>query len=331
MRIRMLLAALCAAALGCDGGGDDLIDIDGTGVVRGLVFRDLDASGDLGGADEPARNLSVALVRAGSGETVARTRTASDGTFVFSAVPVGSYEVAVPSDALGDSVRVVYRDPPGLPVEQIDDDDLAAVTVGLADTVAVQIGVGYFVLDIAGARALPSGRRVFVRGVASAVFGATGDTVHVQDSTHAIRATGAAGSGAAVGDSVLVLATTARRDGQPVLAPATVRTTGSGFRVDTTGVSAAVARTASGGRLDARLVRVAEVLVVDTSSSGGRFLMTVEDPSGSVGVTVPIALVRSEFVPGAEFTVTGVLVPRQGVQAVWDVRPRSAADIVRRP
>lgn len=325
---RLLVPALVVLAA-CDNAGEDrLLDVDASGRVAGAVFLDLDASGTPGAADAPASNLQIALVSAGTADTVARVRTDADGVFDFGAVAAGTYDVVVPAGGLGDSIAVVFRDPPGLPIDQIDPDDDTSITVGRNDSIDVEIGVGYHVVSVEEARMLPAGRRVIVRGTALSGIGAVGDgALYLQGESRAIRVTSATGDAVVPGDTVFALGTVGVRDGQPALIGGNARIDGSDGAVDTVLLAAGDARTADGGAHDAQLIRLAAVLVTDTATVATRFVVTVEDPSGTVDVIVPGAAAFPEAVPGNELDIVGLLVPAPGVASTWQVRPRSPDDV----
>lgn len=333
MRRYAILMALCALAAACDPAGEErILDIDAFGTVDGIVFLDLDASSTPGAADVPAANLLVALVREGSSDTVADVRTDVTGLFVFPIVEAGTYEVVVPPSSLGDSLRVVYRDPPGSPVEDIGPGEATSITVGRDDSVSVVLGVGHHIVTVEEARALPNGRRAFVRGVALTSIGALGDTaLYMQGDTRGLRATRVTGDDLLPGDSVLALGTIATRDGQPVLLNAIARLDGTGGAIDTLDLGAGTARTAGGGVHDARLALLEAVLVTDTATVGSRFTITVEDPSGTVVVSVPVDFDLGDIAPGDELDVLGVLVPAPGIASTWQIRPRSSADVTLLP
>ena len=331
--MRRAASALLALALfaACEpAGSDNIIEIDASGTVLGTIFVDGNASGSFETSDPPATDLAVALVVAGTQDTVARTRTNEVGAFSFPLVPVGRYEVVVPASALADSMSLVFRDPPGLPVAEIGADDTVAVTVGVDDSATVRLGVAYPVVTVEAARLLPAGRRVFIRAVSVAGVGSAADsTIFLEGETRGIAVRRVVAPVEA-GDSVLAFGTTARRDGQPILTDASATVLASDIAYDTVPVFAYQAANADGGVLDARLVGLTQLIVTDTSRTTQRFLITAEDPTGSVEISIPITRIQDEYVPGLEFDVTGVLVPRTGVTGAWQIRPRVVEDIVPR-
>lgn len=315
----------------CEPGGGGIVDVGATGTIVGTAFVDANASGSFDAGDVPAAQLSLALVLAGSGDTLAGTRADAEGDFIFAGVPVGTYEIAVPASALGDTMLVVFRDPPGAPVGDIDEGE-ALVTVGAGDSVAVAVGVAYPVVNVETARSLPAGRRVFVAGIVVAGVGTAADsTLFLEGQSRGIAARRMLASPAIAGDSAIVFGVTATRDGQPVLTDAFARVVASELAFDTIRLFAAGAANAGGGIHDARLARVSELIVTDTTRTVGasaRFIMTAEDPTGSVQISIPVALKLPEHAPGFELTVIGVLVPRSGVAGQWQIRPRGLGDIL---
>jgi hypothetical protein len=329
--MRLVLAALTFGIAACESsGGDNMLAIDATSAVDGVVFVDANASRSFEATeDQPASDITVALVLSGTADTVARAQTDAGGAFRFDMIPVGRYDVVIPAVTLGDSMNVVYRDPPGEAVEDIGTGDTTSVILGVADTATVRIGISYPVVSVEEARALPIGRRVLVHAIAESSVGAVGDSsLHVQDAGFAIRATRVAAPTVLPGDSVLLLGRTAMRDGQPVLADASATILVEGAPLDSVVIDARTARTAGGGSLDAYLARVGELMVTDTTRTGGWFIITGVDPSGSVDVAVPIAGVSSAYVPGSVISVVGILVPEPGVVGSWQLRPRATSDVV---
>ena len=330
MRRALFLFALAVGLGACEpAGGDNIFDIDGQGTIEGIVFVDANATDDIESEDLPAADLSVALVLSGTTDTIARTETDDDGFFTFPLVPVGRYDVVVPDAALDDSMSVVYRDPPGESVGTLGPGDTTAVTVGVADTVTVRIGIAYPTYTVAEARLLPVGRRIFVRGVALApIDSVADDALFIEGDDRGIAITGLSLSGFTPGDSVLVSGVTGLRDGQPVVIGSDVTASSAGEVFDTIALTAAEARTAGGGVHDARLARIVDLTVTDTTRVGQRFIATAEDPSGSVEISIRSASAPAGLIPGAQLSVTGILVPQPGVVAVWQIRPRSLEDIV---
>ena len=70
--------------------------------------------------------------------------------------------------------------------------------------------------------------------------------------------------------------------------------------------------------------------MTDTARAAGRFVMTAENPGGTIDVSIPVGGIQAEYVPGFEFDVVGVLVPQPGLPGRWQVRPRSPADVLER-
>jgi hypothetical protein len=297
--------------------GTRLVTIPGQGYVGGLVYLDRDGNREPGGPDVALQGVGVRLVVAGTLDTLARATSDANGAFVFGAVPVGRYTVVVPeASVFGDSVQVVRI-------------DTADVSLGVDDTTQVTVSVSFPSYTIAEARTRPLGEKVFLEGVALNNVTTFGDsTVHLRDSTAAIRITGSRGPLVAGGDSVRFLGAVGARDGQPVIEngqttilqivglPAPIRLT------------TAAAAAAEGGR-DAELVRIVDGTIADdTATVGSDYRFTVDDGSGPVLVVLDgdAGLTRTPYVPGVVIDATGVLVPTGA--GTWVLKPRNNGDLV---
>jgi hypothetical protein len=306
------------AVTGCPNAGDNrVLSIPGSGVVGGVVYLDVDGNRQVGGPDNGLQNVRVRLLVAGTRDTVAQATSDANGGFVLGRVAVGRYTVVLPGEAaFGDTIAIVRI-------------DTADISLTPDDTVQVQVAVSYPSVTIAEARQLAVGTKVFLEGVAlnsQTTFGDT--TVHLIDTTGALRIAGVRGPLVALGDSVRFLGRIAARDGQPVLdgAQATVLLAGL-VRVAET-VTSAQCATADAGRLDAALVKVVDGTIgSDTATVNGDFTFSVDDGSGSVTVVFDkdASLTRTGYVPGAVIDVTGLLVP-DGAGA-WRLKPRTNADV----
>lgn len=308
-----VLAAACPNA-----GESRVLSVPGTGFVAGVVYLDVDGNRQPGFTDNGLQNVRVRLVVAGTRDTVARTASDASGGFVLGNVPAGSYTVVVPGEAIfGDTISVVRI-------------DTADVSLGPNDTVRVQVAVSYPTVTVAQARELPLGTKVFIEGVALNSLPTFGDTtVHIVDTTGALRVTNVRGPVVALGDSVRFLGKMAARDGQPVLdgAQATVLVAGPGRPAET--VTTALAATADGGRLDAALVKILNGTIgTDTATVNGDYVLSVDDGSGAVTVVFDkdASLTRTGYAPGKVIDATGVLVP-DGTGS-WRLKPRSNTDLV---
>lgn len=312
-----ILAAL-AVGVGCSGAGPDhLVTVPGTGYIDGFVYLDLDGDRSPGGPDVALPGVGVRLVISGTIDTVGRATSDANGAFVFGAVAVGRYTVVVPDAAVfGDSLQVVRI-------------DTSAVTLDANDSSQVQVAASFPAYTVAETRQLPVGDKVFVEGLALNSRPTFGDTtVHLRDTTGAIRLTRAAGPIVAAGDSLRFLGVVGARDGQPVLdgAQATIiQIVGLPVPVR---VTTAVAATADSGRIDADLVRVVDATVSDTTTVNGDYVATVDDGSGAVLVVFDqdAGLTQSPYVPGVVIDAAGVLVP-DGLGR-WVIKPRANADVV---
>ena len=197
------------------------------------------------------------------------------------------------------------------------------------------------IVTVRQARALTVGRKVQLTAVAltsitgglpAGIFGDS--TLHVADTSLAIRLVNAHTTTIAVGDSVRISATRAVRNGQPTLDQATwvpIISNASTLALLKTLTSAqAAAGVGPNGTSDAALVRVQNATTIDTATVAGGFLVTVNDNSGPLGVlldsTAFPSLPADIGLIGNVFTYSGVLVPQGG--GVWRLQPRSSADVV---
>ena len=302
-----LLLSACAA-------GDRIVSVPGQGFLGGLVYLDRDGNREPGGPDQALQGVGVGLVVAGTLDTVARATSDANGGFVFGAVPVGRYTVVVPvASVFGDSLQVVRI-------------DTADVSLGVDDTTEVNVSVSFPSYTVAEARTRPLGEKIFIEGLVLNNSPAFGDsTVHLRDTTGAIRITGTRGPLVAAGDSVRFLGTVAALNGQPVIenGQATIlQIVGLPVAIGVLTFSAASAQ----GDLDAELVRIVDATIADdTATVNGDYQFTVDDGSGpvlvvldqDVGFTTP----RDLYFPGEVIYAVGVLVPTGS--GAWVLKPRN--------
>jgi hypothetical protein len=313
-RFALLVAVLGAAC----SAGERIVSIPGQGFVAGLVYLDRDGNREPGGPDVALQGVGVRLVVAGTRDTVARATSDANGGFVFGVVPVGRYTVVVPTAAVfGDSVSVVRI-------------DTADVSLGVDDTTQVDVSVSFPSYTLAEARTRPLGEKIFVQGLALSSRPTFGDTtVHVRDTTGALRMTGARGPIVAAGDSVRFLGKVASRDGQAVIEDAQATILAIVGLPVAIRVSTDSAASAGEGALDAELVRIVDGTIADdTATVDGDYRFTVDDGSGPVLVVLDedASLTRTPYVPGVVIDATGVLVP-DGAGA-WVLKPRNNGDLV---
>jgi hypothetical protein len=325
-RLALALALLLSA---CQNAGSDLgFSALATGTVTVGVVLDRDGSHTLTPIIDTAyAHARVALLAKGSTDTVRVLNTDLQGIAKFETLPIGEYRVTVVPSSIGDS----------LVVAKIDSSEVR-LTAGEPDQVVI-VRLGYPEVSIRQARALPFGKRAFIRGVVLAGVQSFRDTTsHVQDSSGQIRLTRvqlrAGLTGNAPGDSVSVLGTASVRDGQPTLDLALVSRFGSRPPPTPFFVSTANAATANGGVLDAALVRVTGAIISDTATVAPDFRITASDGSGPLNIILDATLPFSRTVfrptvggvPGRSINVTGVLVPNG--QGGWNLKPRDVSDVV---
>ncbi len=309
--------ALCAFMSGCLGTGEDrVLSIEATGTVEGVVFFDVNGDGELTQGDTLYSGVQVGIASIGSIIPIFNATSDADGVFRMQRVAVASYEVVVDTATVGDSLDVVLTDPD-------------AFTLSPLDTANLIVGIAFPSFTVEEARALPEGEKVFVEGVALNARETFGDnSVHLAGLTAAIRVTQVKPGIILVGDTMRVLGTTVTLDGQPTIDDATP------FFIDEVDartpetVTAALATTADGGRLDAALVELVDVTVSDTSTVAEGFRVTADDGSGAVVILLdkdaPIDT-PEQYEPGVTIDAIGLLVP-EGAGG-WIVKPRSDADL----
>ncbi|MCI0435411.1 MAG: hypothetical protein L0271_17470 [Gemmatimonadetes bacterium] len=299
-----------------------IIAIQDPGSARVFLFIDTNLNGQFNiNVDSLARNILVSLRMKGALQDASATRTDSVGFASFS-VPPGRYRTIVASTALGDSLQVMSGG-----------DEF---TIAANDTIQVGVSMTYTILDVSRARTAPIGRRFWLAGIASTMPAIFGDsTMHVQDSTMAIRATRMRPVVILPGDSVYLFGARSSRDGQPAFDVQSFQS-----RQLQTGpptpdlLSTAVAATADAGRRDARLVMLRDAVIGDTATVAAGRLLRVDDGTGTVAVILSSTLnftPLTQYAIGVKVDVTGVLVPDPLDFARWQVKPRGRLDVVIKP
>ena len=319
-------AAIALASLGavwaCDNAGSDLgFSESRTTAVSVGVYLDRDGSRTLTALDTVFANARVALILLGNNDTALTAQSNTLGVARFDGVPLGQYRVVVVPSTIGDSIEVAAV-------------DSATIRLVAADTNRVVLArLGYPEVSIRAARALPQGRRVFIRGVVLAGVQSFRDTTsHVSDSSGQIRLTRVSLRGGllgnAPGDSVSVLGVTSARAGQPTLDNAIIARFAQRPAPPPLPISTSTAATASGGVLDAAFVLITGATISDSGTVAPDFQVTASDGSGNLRILLDANLpfARSQFRPLRSINVRGVLVP-DGAGA-WMLKPRDVSDVV---
>ena len=306
----------------CQNAGSDLgFGASQTGGIFVGLYLDRDGSRTQSvGVDTVFAHARVALLARGSTDTLQVVVSNALGIAQFDEVPVGEYRITVDPGSIGDT----------LVVQAIDSANVR-LTVGGTNPIVV-VRLGYPEFSIRAARALPLGKRAFIRGVVLVGVQAFRDTTsHISDSSGQIRLTrvqlrgGLTGN--SPGDSVSVLGTASSRDGQPTLDAAIVSRFGNRPPPVPFFITTAVAATANAGALDAALIQVNSAVVSDSATIAPDFRVIASDNSGPVKIILDANLpfARTQFRPGRSINVTGVLVP-DGVGG-WNLKPRSTGDV----
>jgi hypothetical protein len=325
--IASAVGALALVALaGCPNAGEDrILSVSATGVVKGLVYFDLNGTLQPDQGDDSLKNVRIRLLTKGTRDSVAAAFSPVSGIYRIANVPVGTYLVVVDTTTIGDSVRVVQL-------------DSTEITVPPGDSLVVNVGVSFPRVTIAEARVLAPGKKVFVVAVALTARDNFRDTtLFVQDTSGAIRATRVRTAAIFPGDSLRLRGTTSRRSSLPTLDDVTPFSLGTAFLPTAVQLTTTQAATAQGGTLDARLAVVLNATINDTASVGGDFKLTVDDGSGVLEVLLDATAdpafrapqLPGQFIPGNKFDIVGVLAPT-GSAGIWRLKPRSGQDLTKR-
>lgn len=303
----------------------ELLEITGSGALRGFAYLDLDASGTPTGPDSLIDGIGVSLLTSTTDDVVDVATTDSIGVFLFDEVPVGSYRLALDPAVLGDSLTAVSG---GAPIE-----------VALGDTTDVDLGASFAVLVLEDVLTAPAGRRVFTSGIALNPRVNFGDgQVHFSGATAFLRGLNVARGALNPGDSARLLGHVASDNGRPALRDVTYFVLQpSAQPVLPIELSTAAAATASGGAHDAALARIRRAEITDTSTVDGHFRFWADDGTDSVEFVIRSFLVPSvntaAFRPDTTIRIqqaAGLLSPfDDGSGTVrWRFLPRAGSDIL---
>jgi hypothetical protein len=311
------LAAACLLSAAACSTGEELVTIPGEGYATGRVYLDMDGNRERGGPDQALPGVTVYLALTGTLDTLGRVTSDANGDFVFGSLPVGRYTVVVPdAPVFGDSLQVVRI-------------DTAFLSLRVYDTSQVNVAVSFPSYTAAQARVIPLTEKIFIDGLAlngSPTFGDS--TVHLRDSSGAIRVTGAWGPQVAIGDSVRFLGRVGGVNGQRVILDGQAIILEFGGDPPPVRVTTAEAAVARGGELDAELVQIVDgTIASDTATTAGDYQFSVDDGTGPVVVILDFhaGLTKTPFVPGTVIDAVGVLVPT-GTGA-WRLKPRVNFDL----
>ena len=317
------VAAFASALWSCTyATGIDLLEIDGQGTLVGQAFLDFNGNGLPDVGDRPLASATVELTSAGTQSVVDEVVTDANGLFEFLRVPVGAYTVVLDAAVLGDSLEALAPS--------------SSVTVAVDDTVAFVLGAAYPVLTLEEVRAAAPGRRVFTHGIGLNPRQPNGDgMVFFKGPASYLRATNVERATLAAGDSIRLLGRTAVDNGQPTLDAVTpfVLIGSAQFPIPVE-VTAGAARTASGGALDAALVRIRNAEIKDTATIANDFHFWAHNGGDSVQVifraflSIPTAPVRPDTIVRVS-QATGMLSPfDDGSGSVrWRLLVRAASEI----
>jgi len=299
---------------------DDLT-AEAQGAVTGRTFFDRNGSGSFDTGDTPLADVRLRLFRTTNLQSpVAEVTSDADGQFQIGPLDVNSYVLEVDETTVPDSL-VVRSVAPG------------TINVPTGGSVDVSVVISHPQVTSAEARQLPEGETVFLQGTALNARSAFGDnSVHVRDDGGALR-TLEVDATVLAGDRVRLRGRTARVAGQMVLTGVTPFVQSEGGVPGPAILTTAQARTAAGGSRDADAVRVREVTVTAAEGTSGRWLVTVDDGTGTVVVHVRLATVgmtqeeaQERFQQGARLNINGLLIPEEDT-GHWRIHPRTGGDL----
>ena len=196
---------------------------------------------------------------------------------------------------------------------------------------SVEVEVIPPVISIGESRTRLVGDLVFIDGIAlTDGVGFVDSTLHVADTSGAIRATRVRPASVFPGDSVRVIGTVAVRNGEPVIDQAKPFVLAVSRVPPARRVTSATAAAADGGALDAALVKVPNVTITDTATVAGDFVLTVDDGSGVLEVVLDqdIGFFLVPLEPGVAIDATGVMIPTGS--GTWQLKPRFGGDLASR-
>ena len=317
------LALLVPLATCTDSTDVELTAIDASGAVVGVVYLDQDGSGSFNASDSPRPGVQVALTT-GGGVEVDAAETDSAGAFFIEGVPAGVYELTVPVGELGDSLLLAGGAGP-------------SVTIDRGDTVQVELGVSFPVVEIEDFDTLVVGRKVFTSGIALNSRLSFGDgRVHLRGEGSALRAVRVERAPVSIGDSIRLLGRTQLDGGRLVLSDvdATVLISQAEIPVPVE-LSTGAAAAAAGGLRDADLVRIRNGTISDTMTTvDGDFRFVVDDGTGPLTIVLQsfLQINTAPIIPDSVFRIQqaiGLLVPGTdpGGGTSWRLLPRSGGDV----
>ncbi|MEX2531198.1 MAG: hypothetical protein WD960_10535 [Gemmatimonadota bacterium] len=303
--------------------GND-ITVEAQGGVLGRTFYDQNGNGSFDAGDSPLAGVRLRLYRSNDLQTPVRVVDSdADGRFQISPLDVNQYTLEADESTIPDSL-VVRNVSPG------------TFNVPTGGTVEVAVAISHPQVTSAQARELPVGETVFLQGIALNALTALGDnSVHLRDDGGALRTLEVSGTVRA-GDRVRLRGRTDEVAGQRVLRDVVP------FLQSEGGVPGPVildnvgqARTALGGARDADAVRVRDVAVIAATGNSERWIVTVNDGTGTgtVDLYVRLATVgysnqqaQDRFQVGRRLDVNGLLIPEEGA-GVWRIHPRTSGDL----
>ena len=313
------LLALVAtmAATACDSPlSERTIDTNIAGRALFALFLDNNLNGTFDQFDTIIPEGEIVVRRVGVAADSSRFFTDETGIVLTGTLGIGRYQAFVGATVRGDTLTSAV--------------DSVVFNVFAQDTTPVALGLQYPELEVGEYRDLPTGRKAWIHGVVLNNPGTFGDsTMHVADSTAAIRAINLRFNiPVSPGDTIDLLGTRRARGGQPAIDPLIAIPRGGGLNPPPIEVETAAAATADDAALDAAFVVVRNAEVIDTTTTFTARLLTVDDGSGPLVVSLHPGINPALLnVPGVRLDVSGLLVPDPTTET-WILKPRMRADIL---
>lgn len=315
-----------ATALFLAGCGEILVDgqmveLDGTGVVRGSIHLDQNGNRAVDPGDEPLSGASVQVVQPAGGSVVAAAVSDEAGQFLMATVPVGTFGLTVDPLILADTLEILGG-------------ESNLFVVAPDSVVLVKLRTSLRRYPPGEVLALEPGVPLFTTGVALNSPDSDGDgAVHLQNGDDYLRATNVEDAAITVGDTVRFRGRTALEFGLPVLDDVQPFLVREGADAPTpVERSTSDAAEADGGTLNAALVRIRDAEILDTATVDGDLVATVDDGSGPVDLVLRdyLNFDTGAFAPElARITeASGLLVAHKpGEELRWRILPRFPEDV----
>ncbi len=288
------------------------------GEVSGVVFRDDNGDGAFNAADDtPAGGITVLLFSGSTtaGDTVASTTTATDGSFLFTALRPGTYTVEIIPFP---TMTIVGENPVTL-----------AVDADLESALLVEF-TGNLVITVAEARNAADGDAVGVEGVVTWYDPSVDSRVYfLQDATGGISVFDFNRPTLQIGDNIRISGTRGTFRGEVQISPvSSLEVLGVSGEPATTFATAA---DINAGSFQGQLVEIDGTVVSVTADFFDNARVELTDGAGGTFAAESdsrTGVVSADWVVGQLHTVIGVLGSDDGDALQYRLEVRGIADLV---